>query len=288
VKKNLPVVSIGDFRHFSRDHDFYAERLLPHIQLHDFTNRPHKHDFFLVVLFTHGTGTHEVDFTRYKIRPGTVFFLNPGQSHHWILSKDIDGLIFFHTRDFFDKEFTRFRLRDYPFFSSINNPPFLQLKKKDIPVIKSVFQNIKEEYADALTLKEEKILSLVNLLYVELTRRYVPNFRVKSENYLSRLSVFEDLVEKHFIEIKFPSAYAALMNITERHLNRISKTCLGKTSSEMILDRIILEAKRLLMRTDTPIAEIAEQLGYADNSYFSRLFKKRTGLSPKKFAKNYK
>ena len=136
-------------------------------------------------------------------------------------------------------------------------------------------------------MKDQKILSLVNLLYIDLARLYKPVVHLNSENYLLKLRLFEDLVEKHFKEIKFPSVYAGMMNITERHLNRICKTCLDKTSSDLIFDRTILEAKRLLMRNGISISEVAEQLGYLDNSYFSRLFKKRTGSTPKKFMNHY-
>lgn len=288
VKNKLPVLNIGNFRHFNSAADFYAERILTHIQHHDFTRQAHKHDFFLVVLFTRGHGTHSIDFTSYEIKAGTVFFLNPGQTHHWTLSKDIDGLIFFHTLEYFDKGFTSIRLRDYPFFASVYNPPLLRIKKTDLPEIKLLFEKIENEHRNANTLKEQKILSLLNLLYIDLTRIYVPTIKLESETYLSQLRIFEDLIEKHFKEIKFPSGYARLMHMTERHLNRISKTCLNKTSSDLIFDRILLEAKRLLMQGDHSISEIAGQLGYFDHSYFSRLFKKRTGMSPIKFKMNYK
>ena len=75
-----------------------------------------------------------------------------------------------------------------------------------------------------------------------------------------------------------------MMFISEKHLNRICKECLNKTTSDLIMDRIMLEAKRMLVHSTKSVPEIAEQLGYLDSSYFSRLFKKKCGKTPIEFA----
>lgn len=287
MKKDLPVFNIENFLHFSKDHDFYVDDFLPHIRNHDFTNKPHKHDFYMVVFFTAGTGSHEIDFTTYKVCAGSVFFLQPGQTHHWQLSDNIEGIIFFHTGEFFDKGFTKIRLRDFPFFSSIYNSPFLLLQKRRVTDIARLFREIKDEYNGTDQMKDGRLLSLVNLLYTDLTRLYGTTKAMENENYLHKLKAFESLVETNFKTMKSPAVYAALMHLTSRHLNRICKSCLDKTSSEIVLDRVILEAKRLLMRTEFSISEVATNLGYSDNSYFSRLFKKHSGKSPREFVLEY-
>jgi AraC-like DNA-binding protein len=76
-----------------------------------------------------------------------------------------------------------------------------------------------------------------------------------------------------------------MMAMSEKHLNRISKACLNKTTTDLITDRILLEAKRSLTHTTLCIGEIAENLGYLDNSYFARFFKKKTGETPLEFMK---
>jgi AraC family transcriptional activator of pobA len=74
-----------------------------------------------------------------------------------------------------------------------------------------------------------------------------------------------------------------MMNISERHLNRICKVCLNKTTSKIIAERIILEAKRMLVFSKNSVSQIAMELGYFENSYFSRLFKKNCGKTPLEF-----
>ena len=78
-----------------------------------------------------------------------------------------------------------------------------------------------------------------------------------------------------------------MMNITPKHLNRITQNIIGKTTSEVILDRILLEAKRVILHTGKSFSEIAIGLGYEDYAYFSRLFKQKTGLTPSQFLKTY-
>jgi AraC family transcriptional activator of pobA len=95
-----------------------------------------------------------------------------------------------------------------------------------------------------------------------------------------RLEEFFELLETHVTAHKQVSYYTDLMNLSAFQLNEIIKSTVGKTSSELINDHIILEAKRHLLATPNQVKEIAEQLGYEDVSYFIRFFKKHTGYSP--------
>jgi len=283
MDKILPVYNIKQFRHVDDENNFYANELIPHLTEHHFTARPHKHDFYLLLLFTKGSGTHNVDFTDYPIKPGTVFMLNPGQVHSWKLSKDIDGYVFFHTKAFYDEGFTSDQVKNYPFFNSTQSQPFLITQKTTRVKIEALFLEILNEYKQQRILKFSKLHALVSILYIEITRLYKPAKEAESEKYLISLQKLEALIDRDFKKIKFPEEYASLMNITERHLNRITKTCLNKTPTELISDRVILEAKRMLIHSTYTIAEVAAELGYFDSSYFSRLFKKKTGLTPKQF-----
>jgi AraC-like DNA-binding protein len=75
--------------------------------------------------------------------------------------------------------------------------------------------------------------------------------------------------------------------MSERNLNRTIKLILNKTVSDLITDKVILEAKRMLIHTRFTVAQISFDLGYDDNSYFIRLFRKKTGQTPLKFQQDY-
>ena len=78
------------------------------------------------------------------------------------------------------------------------------------------------------------------------------------------------------------------MNITQKHLNRIVKSITHKTTTEIITERIVLEAKRQLLYTDKTLNEIALDLGFTDYTYFSRLFKKYVTITASDFRKSYR
>jgi AraC-like DNA-binding protein len=75
--------------------------------------------------------------------------------------------------------------------------------------------------------------------------------------------------------------------MSERNLNRTTKLILNKTVSDLITEKVILEAKRMLIHTRDTVGQIALDLGYEDNSYFIRLFRKKTGQTPLEFQRNY-
>lgn len=287
MKSTLPVYNVKHFKEVKPGRDFYANYFVPHISEHHIATTPHKHDFYLVVLFTAGKGTHEIDFEPYPIRPGTVFMMNPGQMHNWEFSDGIDGYVFFHDKQFYDEGFTKESVKDYPFFYSIHEQPYIQLTKKTLPAIEFLFKEIIVEYQNNELLKFEKLHALTTLFYIELSRQYKTIVKPGNENYLDKVRKLEEMIDKNFKEKKSPSEYAELMNMSEKHLNRISKSCLNKTTSELIAERVILEAKRILIHSKLTVSEVAFHLGYDDASYFSRFFKKHTSQTPVEFMKYY-
>jgi AraC family transcriptional activator of pobA len=291
TKKILPVYDIDEFQYLGTASNFYANTFRAHLKQHaHIILAPHKHNFYVSVLFTRGSGTHEIEFNKYDVQPGKVFMMAPGQVHNWQFSNDIDGYIFFHTKEFFDLNFTYEKIENYPFFSSLRNCPEIVLKKTPFKKIEEIYREITEEYHQDQLMKFQKIVSLVNVLYITLSREYIPQTVRESQdlNYLTRLKKLEGLIDKNFRIIKSPEEYAQMMNVSEKHLNRICKTCLNKTVSEVITDRIILEAKRMLVYSKNNISEITKELGYENNSYFSRLFKKKTGKTPLEFMNKFR
>ncbi len=209
---------------------------------------PHKHNFYMSLLFTAGSGTHIIEFVRYKIEPGAVFMLGPGKVHTVELSDDIDGIIFFHTREFFDLNFTSEKVDQYPFFSCVNNSPLIVLPKPSTRKIAGLFNDILREYESRNFMRLKIICAYIHPLYIALTRVYLPEKLMDSQNlrFCSKVQQLEDLIEKNFRTIKSVQSFARLMFVSVKHLNRMVKTSLNKTTSDLISERIILEAKREL------------------------------------------
>ncbi len=286
VQKTMPIYSIENYNYFGKESDFYINTFSEHIKQHDFIHTPHKHAFYYVAFLIKGTGVHTVDFIDYNVKRGSVCLLSPGQIHSFVLSEEAEGFIFFHTQSFFDSHPSAKRVKEYSFFSSISNPSNMTLDNKFIPRAEKLFTEMLKEYKHDYLSKFQKIHVLIEQLYIDLSRLYLPQEQTNKQNqsYLTKVRKLEDLIETNFKEIKSPKEYAKLMFMTDRHLNRMCKEVLNKTTSELITDRIILEAKRLLTYSFYSNSEVAEQLGYPDISYFSRLFKKKCGKTPAEFA----
>lgn len=288
-RKDLPVYNIDTFHAGGHDHTFYANTFSEHLEHHHFVNTPHKHDFFLVILFTRGRGTHQVDFTAYPVKPGSVFILSPGQSHSWKLSKDIDGYVFFHTRDFYDSYYQSEKVQDYPFFRSVHHTPLILLRHKQHDRMKRLFREILEEYRGSRHMRLQKLHLLAALFYIDLSRYYLPGAEDASgQHALDQVRRLESLIDLHFKAQKSPAFYAGLMNVSERHLNRMCRTSLHKSVSELVSDRVMLEAKRMLAAHGHTVGGVAADLGYFDQSYFARLFKKKSGDTPSGFVSKYR
>jgi AraC family transcriptional activator of pobA len=286
VDKQIPVYDIENFRYLGEERNFYANTFKAHLEQHQhIVLAPHRHDFYMGMLFTKGSGTHQIEFNNYKVRPGYVFMIAPGEVHDWKLSKDIDGYIFFHTKEFFNLNFTFEKVENYPFYCCLRNHPLITLRKGSRRKIDTMFSEIVDEYKHYELLKFQRLSSLINVLYIALSRLYLPDKILQTSNfhYLGKLKQLEELIDKRFKECKHPRDYALRMHVSEKHLNRICKTCLNKTITQLITDRIILEGKRRLAFATSSISEIAGELGYSKTSYFSQVFKKETGKTPVEF-----
>ena len=286
-----PVLKIDQFLNSNLLNDLYVNSFSNHIQLNnELITKPHSHNFYLCVLFTEGSGKHEIDFNTYTINPGKVFFLKPGQTHFWKFDTKPEGFIFFHSQAFYEIKFLDHKLSAFPFYYSYQNPPVLELTKKEWQSLQSKFQETYTEYQQNKLFRELKIITLINSIYIDLTRAYTADINTTtlcSSNYLNILEQLENLINKHFYAEKLPRFYANSLNITTKHLNRVVKETVNKTTNQLISERILLEAKRLLVHSDENLANVANRLEFSDYAYFSKFFKSKTGITPMDFRKKY-
>lgn len=287
----INVLNINQLQKEENEKDFYVNNLREHIlQNKSKITKPHKHNSYLCILFTKGSGTHEIDFNTYAVKPGNLFVISAGKTHHWKLSDDVDGFIFTHTKDFYDLNYSHNSISNFPFFQSVQNSPLVELEENQVTEVVSIFKSMLSEYQTQELLKHQVLVSYSDVMYAKLSRIYLKDDSEQVVNhslYSQKFNELEKLIEEHFIVEKSPSKYASMMNITPKHLNRITQSVIGKTTSEVILDRILLEAKRVMLHTGKSFSEIAIGLGYEDYAYFSRLFKQKTGHTPSQFLKTY-
>ncbi|AOW09235.1 AraC family transcriptional regulator [Flavobacterium gilvum] len=278
-----PIYSIQRFNCNDFGSDFYINTFKNHLVNHGFVEEPHRHNSYVLVLFTNGSGTHDIDFDSFRIQPGSVFFMQPGQIHHWDLSDDIDGFVVFYSQEMYNLYFRQKTIDGFSFYSSLGNSPEIVFDSKELKTIEPYFFNILEEYQGNKLMKQDKILNLLDCIHIEIARKYEENNVLKAHSYNVKIKEFNALLELHFWTEKTAAFYASQLHITLKHLNRICSEILKKTTTQVIAGRVILEAKRMLMDKKRTVNEIATMLGFDDYSYFVRLFKKHTAMTPTAF-----
>ena len=281
--KKYPIYNIQRFNCNSVNSNLYINTFKNHLIDHSFVEEPHRHSSYVLVFFTKGSGTHEIDFDVFAIQLGSMFFLQPGQMHHWDLSDDVEGFVIFYSQEMYNLYFGQKTIDNYPFYTSVNNKPEIVFDSPESKAILPYFESLISETKENQMLKQDKIMNLLDIIHIEIARKYSETHLHEAHPYNMKIKNFEVLLEKNFKTEKTASFYASQLHITLKHLNRICNEILKKTTTEMITDRIILEAKRMLMDKKMTVNEIAAELGYDDYSYFTRLFKKHTGMTPSVF-----
>ncbi|MDI6048679.1 AraC family transcriptional regulator [Flavobacterium sp. XS2P24] len=281
--KKYPIYNIQRFNCNSVNSDLYINTFKNHLIDHSFVEEPHRHNSYVLVFFTKGSGTHEIDFDVFTIQPGSMFFLQPGQMHHWNLSDDVEGFVIFYSQEMYNLYFGQKTIGDYPFYSSVDNKPEMFFDATESKLILPYFESLILETQANQLLKQDKIMNLLDIIHIEIARKYSETHLHEAHSYNVKIKTFELVLEHNFKKEKAPSFYASQLAITLKHLNRICNEMLQKTTTEVITDRIILEAKRMLMDKKFTVNEIATELGFDDYSYFTRLFKKNTRMTPTNF-----
>ena len=281
-KKEAPVFDLHAFGEKATWTDFYIQNLKTHIKEHAFIGRPHKHDFYLIMFASQGTGVHVIDFIDYKVEPDTVFLMTPGQVHTWTLSDDIEGFVIFFTREFYQMRLSENSLLEFPFFHSLDASAAVHVERSE--PIQFTLRQMDQEY-NTTRPNLRLIRAYLDVLLLEVAKYYDASRTEQTLASTQKLRKLEKLIDEKFRTLKQPSDYAELMNMAPSYLNSICKEALGKTVTELIQQRILLEAKRMFSYSDLNINEVAAKLGFSDPSYFIRWFKKQMHQTPDDFRK---
>ncbi|RAK31513.1 AraC-type DNA-binding protein [Chitinophaga ginsengisegetis] len=268
--------------------DILVARFSDYLAAHRDIHFPHRHSFYHLAFFTAGSGSHTIDFEKFPVKPGQLYFMVPGQVHSWFFSGEIEGYVMNVSAGFFnaflqDADY----VERFPFFSGVSAEGVVQLPKAAIPVVTAQFEGMLKEIKGEQAYSQDMLRLQVLGMFIAVSRasRQGESRQELPHNYVL-LRNFRKLVEQHYMQLRLPKEYAALLYVTPNYLNAFCRHMLGKSAGEIIRDRVLLEAKRLLINADMSIAAIAYQLNFADNSYFTKFFKKYAGTTPEEFRKN--
>jgi AraC family transcriptional activator of pobA len=252
--------------------------------------QPHRTDFYHIFWFTQGTPVHTVDFIPIAIQPNTLLFINKNRVHFFDQTGNYDGWVLLFTDTFFaqNEQDAQF-LRNTILFHDLLDIPTIQLNqaKTDLTLI---LQQMQHELAGPNDSAHVRVLrNLVHnlLLLADRERRRQGFAEIKKGPHLDHTLHFTELMDKQFMELRSVNQYARQMGITERRLQQAVAKSVGKTPKQLIEDRVLLEAKRLLVHTNQSIKEIGFKLGFDEPTNFSRFFRQQIGQAPAEFRKSF-
>lgn len=251
---------------------------------------PHRTSFYHIIWFQGGTGTHLVDFKPIKIKKNSVLFVNKNKVQRFDLLGKYKATVILFTDNFFCRsdQDARF-LKETILFNDLFDNSLVQLGSSNnsfetiLQMMISEISNRKDAF------KQDILKNLLHnfLLFCERAKHQQGYIEIKKGADLDYTLLYKDLLEINFKNIKQVSYYAKKINVTEKRLNNATSKVLGITPKEMIDERILLEAKRLLSHTTDTIKEIGFQLGFEEPTNFIKYFRRHCDCTPVEFREQY-
>ncbi|MCE6987826.1 AraC family transcriptional regulator [Dyadobacter sp. CY323] len=226
------------------------------------------------------------------IEHNALLFATPQIPYHYEpLDSDQSGVFCIFSEDFLTQDNSGVKLKELPVFKPGGTPIFF-LDAAQIDDIRHIFDKMFREINSDYAYKYDLLRNyVIELIHFGQKLQPATSLFTETNAYKRVSSLFIELLERQFpIEpphqkLNFRSAkdYADQLSIHVNYLNKVLKEITGKTTTELITERIVKESKILLKHTDWNVSEIAYSLGFDEPSHFNNLFKKHTSLSPRAF-----
>lgn len=289
-KDSFPVYDICNLNADKNSNSLFSvDRFRGYVESNPHLQQTHNHLYYHLVYFTEGSGVHLIDFESFPVQAGMIYFMKPGQVHQWKFEQKYDGYVINFSANFLDWLGINSKTLDqFSFYKTriLEEQVALIDANKENRII-YYFEEILKEKNQNDSFSNLKIGSLLISLMIEVDRTINRSNSTLNHYQSVLIDNFLDLIEKHFKEIKLPKEYAEILYVTPNHLNALCKDVLQISAGELIRNRIVLEAKRLLVNKELSVNEIAYSLNFQDPSYFVKFFKKYTSSTPEQFRKNY-
>jgi AraC family transcriptional activator of pobA len=242
---------------------------------------PHRKAYYLLVFVRQNQGRHWADLTSYEHRPNTIYFSEPGQ----ILVKE-EPTPFWGTHLEFTPEFVARHagLAELPIVQNLHHGHELRLTAAEATTVEALLAQLEAEYQRPGEWQQRLLGAYLTVLLTYLSRLYTEQYAEAPPTPDQRLlRAYQAEVEARFREVHEVGAYAERLHISAGHLSEVVKAHTGRPAIKHLHERLVLEARRLLLHSQQPLKEIAYDLGFQDASYFNRFFKREAGTTPAEY-----
>ncbi|NAS32525.1 helix-turn-helix domain-containing protein [Flavobacteriaceae bacterium R38] len=246
-------------------------------------------NYYSLIWIKKGSGTATVDFNTYEYKDNYLFACTPYQPFLFAPETQTEGVIIHFHPDFFciHRHHNEIACNGV-LFNNIYDPPYIVIDKTTEDTLNMILQEMFKDIKENDIAMNESVLSYLKLFLINGSRIKVsqnpeiPKPGIEEHFIVQKL---KNLIDEHYKTKHSPKDYAEALHISTKALAKISKNYFNKTLTTLISERIIIEAKRELYLTNKSIKEIGLELGYEDEFYFSRFFKKHTAISPSVYRK---
>lgn len=244
---------------------------------------PHRHSFYQLIWFKR-PGTHFVDYKEFEHPGNSLFFLTVGQVHCFSRDSNNEGYLY-HFNDIFlhAKDKSALSRMRYNIFDDFKTP-YVSLPGAELSDFQYTTDKIRGEIESKNRDYREHVYFHFRLLLLKIERlKQKGETHTLSDPHFEVAMKFRDAVEKSVHEFKNIEYFSKLIGVSEKTLSASSKKYLNATPADFIRMKKVLEAKRLLSSSRLSIKEIAYQLGFEQQTYFTKYFKKYVSATPKEF-----
>jgi len=249
-----------------------------------------RRDYYKITLIRGNNRYHYAD-KSIEVNGVTLHFFNPQVPYTWeSIDGTATGYFCIFTPSFFTEK-SRTVLADLPMFA-IGGKPSYVLDEAREQAIAAIFEKMLQEIDSDYAFKYDLLHSYLNeLIHIALKTEPTVNLYSHPDANSRITAVFNELLERQFpiesptqrLTMRSATDYAESLAVHVNHLNRAIKSTTGKTTTAVIAERLVAEAKALLKHTDWNVAEISNSLGFEEAAHFNNFFKKLTTLTPSKF-----
>ena len=247
-----------------------------------------RNNYYSLIWVKEGSGKLKTNFSEYGFEENTLFSFAPYQPFMFSSALVKGVAIYFHSDFFCIHQHQTEVTCNGVLFNNIYQTPFFQVDETLEGTLDKVIEQIKAEIQRPGLAQYELLISLMKIFLISASRTKaqqqpdsIPSTTGAKEPVI--LQNLKEAIEKDFRSKHTPQDYAIQLNISPNALAKITKAHFNKTLTNLIAERIIIEAKRELYLTNKSVKEVAYELGYDDEYYFSRFFKKNVNISPQTY-----
>lgn len=246
-------------------------------------------NYYSLIWVKEGNGKVKSDFSEHNFESGSLFAFSPYQPYMLSSDKPVKGIaIYFHSDFFCIHKHHKEVSCNGVLYNNVYQPPFVTVNETSATTFQLLCEQMKMEMQNPALAQYELLVSYLKIFLITASRLKTQQHIQSAEEIKENkepviLQKLKDAIEENFKSKHSPADYAQMLYITPKALAKITKNHFNKTLSSIINERIIIEAKRELYLTNKTIKEIAWELGYEDEYYFSRFFKVNADVSPQMY-----